>query len=1128
MNGSLSRRGPIVLFMAALLVGTLIAPAAGGPDHRQELPYGFQGEHAELVDHDARPGRMEPTAAQVEAAERLDATVRWNRFGTPHVLTRHGGWLATGLDPDPVSAARSFLRRNAELFRLSVADVDALEVLRDSPLYERPEELDEAPDDLADVGHAVLFRQRFGELAPTRDGTVTVGVKQGKVAWVSSTVAPDAELETSEPRIDAIEALTAAAADVDLDLTTFEPVGEDGDWQLFSTDHDRQQRRARLTVLPTPTDGARLVWETLLIDGAPREAHPYGWTHYVDATDGRVWLRTSLVDHLQEEEDEQGPVATWSVFPAYPNPVPADGEVHEFAHEDLRLLWCWYDAEGCGWLAGTTPGGQPNGAARAPWDVNISTGTSTFTTSGNYADTAPSALSPFTPDVARPDRPVDPERTYEYEWTDQWYRERCNPNVFLSSERNDIDAATVNLFVGHNRMHDWAYYLGFTEVNSNMQVNNFGLTTSERANDPEMGDTQAGYITGSANPVFGRDNANQITPPDGIPTITNQYLWQPIANAVYVPCVDGAYDMAVVAHEYTHAITNRMTAGPYTGLSGHQAGSMGESWSDLNAMEILQEYSSVPVRDENPYAVGAYVTGDPERGVRNYSMHDSPLNYSDVGYDFIGPQVHADGEIWSATQFQLRQALVERYDAEFPSTDAELQHRCADGEVPVDRCPGNRVWAQILHDSFLLQPSEVSMVDARDAMLAADQMRFDGAHQDLMWEVFAQRGFGEDAESPEFEEDTDPLMPGPETQPGTDNTDPIPSFASPNHDDASVTFEPRAVDGGDAPENVRIYVGDYEARATPIADTDPETELGATAAFVPGTYDLLAVAEGFGFHRFTTSFEAGERTLPVRMARNLASVHNEASAEGDGLNLDSLIDDTESTNWASLGSDGTDSPEDSVEGRKVTVDLAGDDAQRIDRVQVSAMLRPTPETDALGNCVDEEEEDCNSQNRFSALRAFEIQACNAAAGDDCSSDDGFETVYTSPADAFPGVPLRPRVNDLTLRAFDIPDTDATHVRLRVLTNQCTGQPLFQGELDDDPSNETDCVTGTGAMVIAPQGENVRAAELQVFAPTSAPPAAPGPPAPAPSTALPTTGGGPAAAGLAILGALGAAAVRRRR
>ena len=68
--------------------------------------------------------------------------------------------------------------------------------------------------------------------------------------------------------------------------------------------------------------------------------------------------------------------------------------------------------------------------------------------------------------------------------------------------------------------------------------------------------------------------------------------------------------MSVIGHEFTHMISNRMVAGPNQSLSGFQAGSMGESWSDLDATEYLFENGYIPVGDENPTAVGAYVTGD--------------------------------------------------------------------------------------------------------------------------------------------------------------------------------------------------------------------------------------------------------------------------------------------------------------------------------------------------------------------------------------------------------------------------------------------------------------------------------------------------------------------------------------
>ncbi len=115
-----------------------------------------------------------------------------------------------------------------------------------------------------------------------------------------------------------------------------------------------------------------------------------------------------------------------------------------------------------------------------------------------------------------------------------------------------------------------------------------------------------------------------------------------------------------------------------------------------------------------------------------------------------------------------------------------------------------------------------------------------------------------------------------------------------------------------------------------------------------------------------------------------------------------------------------------------------------------------------------------TQSRYSALRQFELLACEARQGVDCSQDAHFSLIFTSPADAFPATVPRPRAPELIMRSFNVPRTRATHVRLRVVTNQCTGTPGYQGDQDDDPRNVTDCDEGST------QDDNVRAAELQVF------------------------------------------------
>ena len=279
------------------------------------------------------------------------------------------------------------------------------------------------------------------------------------------------------------------------------------------------------------------------------------------------------------------------------------------------------------------------------------------------------------------------DRKYAFDWTDEWQNSGCDPTTLVPGSGNDIATSVTNLFVGHNRFHDFSYFLGFTEENFNLQTDNFN-SVGGVGGDPEIGDVQAGAITGGFPTFTGRDNANQLTLNDGVPGITNQYLFQPIAGAFYSPCRDGDLDSSIFGHEYTHAISNRMVGGPDSGLTGAQAGSMGESWSDLNALEYLHAYGYVPTGGENPWSVGAYATGNLDRGIRDFALDESPLNYSDIGFDVTGPEVHADGEIWNAVNYEVRQALVRKYDARYPSTNANLQFRCAEGDLPADRCPG--------------------------------------------------------------------------------------------------------------------------------------------------------------------------------------------------------------------------------------------------------------------------------------------------------------------------------------------------------------------------------------------------------------------------------------------------------
>ena len=94
------------------------------------------------------------------------------------------------------------------------------------------------------------------------------------------------------------------------------------------------------------------------------------------------------------------------------------------------------------------------------------------------------------------------------------------------------------------------------------------------------------------------------------------------------------------------------------------------------------------------------------------------------------------------SNFRTRALLIDKYKKNFPFDDQDLQESCAAGELPPQNCPGNRRWIQLMYDSFLLMPTNPTMLQARDAQLAADLMRFGGANQKEIWHSFAESGFG--------------------------------------------------------------------------------------------------------------------------------------------------------------------------------------------------------------------------------------------------------------------------------------------------------------------------------------------------------------------------------------------------
>ncbi|HVF04623.1 MAG TPA: M36 family metallopeptidase [Frankiaceae bacterium] len=1162
------RRSRLIWLAVPLTLATLVAPGGSNAASRtNQVPLdllrpGFQGEDSLAPgDFDARVGALRPTSAQLAHARRLGASKpRWTKFGTPQSLYNRHGYLSGPSEGDAVEVARRWVRDNASLFRLTpeLTEAKYLDVTANHAMFEAPDRrrIKAGLKPLASedsLPHIVLFRQLFLGVAAGQDGLLTVGLdSDNRVTYVSSSATGDTEV-TNKRTLDPVTAWRNAAADVGWhvpagDITVLDKRSHIPGAVTLQVAGQPEPQLVRPMALPTPRDGVKLTWVANTLDNArvDKGHEPLAYMTHVDAQTGKVLHRAHAVDHLAHGMPTKSPGMQvepnprWKAFPHSPA-LPMPG----VASPDDRPTWCWVSAaSGCDLVTGGSEGIRAIPQLRFPYDElpapDGSTAEPTFTSQGNNAWTTSSYASHLTPDSPRYATP-SPTRVYDYAFTDQWHTSNCNLSAnYASPAQNDIDAAINNLFFSYGRVHDWSYFLGFMETAWNMQQVNFGEDREgddeARANDPEKGQAQAGAVAGSV--VFtGRDNANQITLNDGTPGVTNQYLWHPLQASFYAPCTDGAYDMGIIVHEYGHAISNRMVGGPDEGLPGgsSEGGKMGEAWSDLMAMEYANGYGFAPKGDENPYAVAVYATGNKQAGIRNYGMNDSPLNYSQLLYDGNGQtSPHSDSEIWGATNFVVRQALVDKYDDQFPYDNKKLQYECADGRIDSAKCPGNRRWIQLLFDGYLLQAANASMPEAAEAQIAADKMRYKGANQKELWAAYAARGMGDNADVGGTADWATPL----------------------ENIEAQVRFRAVPVDGGGVPAEALVFVGPFTAR-TSEAEVSKSGEFSNVRQFVPGNYFFTARADGFGMYQFERTFEAGKSYIvDVPMRRNLASETSGGDATGDGGNHAALIDDSEETNWAYRSEMHDNDTE--IAGKQVTVDLAGG-AHLVKEIAVSALNRPQATSDPYDDI---------GQNRFAALRSFEILTCDASKGADCEEADSFQLVYTSPEDAFPSIRPRPTSENLRIKTFDVPDTQATHVRIRVLTNHCTGNPAFSGEQNPvgEPLSDPDCVDGFTAATLTtpPNGEpdeppaannsqkgRVRISELQVFSSvtpgkkdvTPPPPQPPRPPVVNPPVGqppvgqppvaqpprIPTTGASPVLPALGlVLAAASAYALRRRR
>ncbi len=1016
--------GLLVLVLTASLCRLTPASADRIPDSMtRAAPVGGVAHPDRSGDADLRQGWLAPTSQQLQRVRALDAKARWTRFGTLSALTRAGRALAIGRPGTPEAVARQFVHAHRLLFRMSARHVRALELLSSVPLA------DTGTDTRTAGPRAVVFRERYGPLPAGAGGLVTVGVAGQEVAFVSSSAYGDAAVPAT-PRISAVNAWLRAARATGRDVARnavgpVDRAADRRDWSSFTVAGMAQVQQARLVAVGLPGTGVRPAYEVNVVD--VQDGSASASTSFVDAVSGAVLVRHDRVDHLLRPASpvHAPPPAESAPAPAAPAGANRTGQ------------GC---PPGCGFLLppyGVVGQAFWSGPGEFPWPVDAPAHSEVLAAppegehDNNNAFTVPAWER--TPTSTAPIAPTTPRiaagaAAGSEDWSDPWQRSRCDTGAL----GDDVRGAVASVFGLHDGLHDWTYRLGFTEPAANLQQDNAGAGGLDH--DRQVGYVQTGALTGGYPTYLGRNDANQVTLQDGFPAVAGAYLFEPVAARWHGPCVDGALDPTVVAHEYAHAVTSRMVGGPDLGIASPQGRPVAESWSDLIAAEYLLEYARTGPDASSPTAIGAYVAGNSVRGVRAYRLGTSPLNLTNAA-PAGGDRFGLADEVWSAVNWDIRTALADKYATGFPAGDPTLQRACADGQRPVATCPGNRRWIQLLLDSLLLQQSDLSMLDARDALLAADRMRFGGANLVELWRAFAARGLGPGAR---LAPDGRPVV--------ADFT--VPAFLADVRPGRLVVDALARPLGG--PAVVSVHIGDFAAGSLPVADTDSRSARLGYVDLAPGRYPVTWSAPAFGMGRATVTIRSGgQHYLRLYLDPNLASAASGARAAAMPAAGDpaAVIDDREDTAWT-------------VERRvpdgrasAVAVDLAGSTPRWVRSVRVSAL----------------------TDDGFAAVRSFAVEVCTRSRAIRCAVDspDGWRRLFVSPAAAFPAVRPHPVAPDLAFRDFDVPDARATDVRLVVLQTQCSGNPAYHGEQEADPLSTSDCLA-------SPKVRSAALAELMVY------------------------------------------------
>lgn len=835
----------IFSFLAVLILGWQFAPQAetavqNTPDKRKIENYDIRtdqsaGGRRVIEKYAAEAGKSDLQIANArnrtrEAAEKLRSAkenlkIEYSEdLRAPEVVSPDFG-VKAGFLTAPSAGKRTailenFLKENSALFGLNAAQISEFETTAD---YTNPN----------GVLSFVHFEQKIGGI-PVFRGEVKAGfTRKNEIIRIINNLAPDLDYENLSADFgDPAEAVLNAARHIGIEANEADvkaTKSESNDLKItFERGRFSDRTTAEKMYFPLDFGIARPAWRVLL------------WTErdafyvIVDAAEGTLLWRKNMTDYQTRTATFSVYGNTTSLLKTADSPTPLTpsclspfdcAQPPLIARQSFTLVGneSPYTFNNLGWIPDNGLTGTPNQSDNV--------------TDGNNVEAGLDIVPPNGVDA-----PVmgNPNRTFNFSYNPAPGNPPPGEDPTLPEFQKGV---VTHAFYVVNRWHDEMYLFGFTEPARNFQHFNFGRGGAE-------GDRISAEIQDSG----GTNNANFSSTADGTRPRMQMYLWTGIT-----PNRDGSLDAHILVHEMSHGLSIRLH-GNATGLSTPMAAGLGEGWSDFYPLALLSEPSD-PVF--SLHAVGGYASAGLSTGTSSYyygarrfpyalkavvgqnGFSHNPLTFAHLNQgncatfqSAFPPRFTSSacgaalfiGEVWAAALWEVRGQFVLRHGA----------------------VEGNRRALQIITDAMKISPLNPTVLQARDAVLAAAQANAltPGTSTDLLdaWRGFAIRGMGAGARI----NNTNPVDVAEafDVPPALNNAPRRADFDGDGKSDVSV-FRPsdgiwylsQSTNGFAAARfglaNDKIVPADY--------DGDRKTDI---AVFRDGTWYLLRSQAGFGQIQF--------------------------------------------------------------------------------------------------------------------------------------------------------------------------------------------------------------------------------------------------------------------------------------